>query len=65
MEDFYGFFAMNIKNADDYERVKKLGDWLADEVGDDMEHVLFHVFEDVMDAMATWEDENINFGGGE
>jgi HTH-type transcriptional regulator/antitoxin HigA len=49
-----------IRNNADFQRIHALADDLADEVGDDVNHPLFSLFEIVMDLMDHWEDEHVS-----
>lgn len=48
-----------IRNDTDFERVHALADELADEVGDDLTHPLFDLFELAMLLIEKWEDEHV------
>ena len=48
-----------IRNDADFERVHALADDLSDEVGDDVSHPLFSLFEITMDLIEKWEDEHV------
>lgn len=49
-----------IRNEEDFERVHKLADVLADEVGDDQEHPLYSLFDLTMTLIEQWEDEHVH-----
>lgn len=48
-----------IRNEADYERISKLADALADEVGDDESHPLYSMFDLSMELIAHWEEEHV------
>lgn len=54
-----------IRNDTDFERVHALVDELADEVGDDVNHPLFDLFELAMMLVEKWEDEHVEIPDAE
>lgn len=48
-----------IRDEADYERISKLADALADEVGDDESHPLYSMFDLALELISRWEDEHV------
>jgi hypothetical protein len=51
-----------IENEQDFDRIHYLGDWLADVVGSDEDHLMHPNFMVVCDLIEKWESVNVNLG---